>query len=113
MTMKGLMTTALAVLAVMLVALSPLAALPSGADAEGGLKATAAIPEPEDYLYVMTTDENNVQVTGVKASVGGSPLETVYTKTNGTTISSFWSFDKRTGMGPFNSFYAAINVDEG
>jgi hypothetical protein len=107
------MTTALAVFAMMLIALSLMAVLPSGVDAEGGPMATAVIPEPEDYLYVMTTDKNNVQITGVKASVGGSPLEAVYAETNGTTFSSFWSFDERTGLGPFNAFYAAINVDEG
>jgi len=59
---------------------------PGRVQGKGGLKVTAAIPEPEDYLYVMTTDRNNVQVTGVKASVDGSPLEIVYAETNGTTI---------------------------
>ncbi len=71
-----------------------------------------AVPWPVSYLYALETDPGNVSVESVKASVNGSPLETVCGPGKGR-ISAYWAFDRLTGRGPFNSFYAAVNIDDG
>ncbi|MBO4798292.1 MAG: hypothetical protein J5494_05940, partial [Candidatus Methanomethylophilaceae archaeon] len=71
-----------------------------------------AVPGPVSYLYALETDPGNVSIDSVKASVDGSPLEAVCGAGNGR-ISAYWAFDRLTGRGPFNSFYAAVNIDDG
>jgi len=73
------------------------------------------LPEGDDYLYVMYTDPlSNVNVVDVYESHmdgrSATPLEQRYRTSVGPDgINSKWVFDKN-GLGPFNSFYAAINL---
>lgn len=75
------------------------------------------IPEGEDYLYVMYTDsEANINVIDVYESHhekgSATPLEQRYRTSVGIDgINDFWRFDS-SGLGPFNCFYAAINLME-
>ncbi len=103
-----------AVIAAILMAVSSLAAA-GDISADGSVKATAAIPDPVEYLYTISTDSDNLKISSVCASVNGSELETVYGSTNTQSgyISDYWDFDSATGVGPFNSFYAAVNITEG
>ncbi|MBR2093806.1 MAG: InlB B-repeat-containing protein, partial [Candidatus Methanomethylophilaceae archaeon] len=102
-------TTLFALFAVALMALTPLAVIGEGFSAVEG-----SISEPESYLYTITTDLDNVQITSVEASTGGSALSQISgTRTAKEDIPDYWSFDRETGVGPFNSFYAAINIDGG
>jgi hypothetical protein len=72
------------------------------------------IPQPKSYMYVLTTDNENNRITRVQVSENGSELSMMTAMLTGSEgISSFWNFDKDTGMGPFNSFYAAINMEAG
>ena len=85
------------------------------------------IPEGNDYLYRLDTDTTNTNVTDVleshivdgvatsmvsKYRVGSGSADASRTSTGNTTqkINAFWDFDPDTGMGPFNSFYAAVNL---
>ena len=111
--MKDKRMAIMALLSVLLMAFTPLAVAGSGSDAvsSGGV---SPLPEPVDYMYVLTTDSNNIQITSVKASVNGSALEVKSSaRTSSASIPDFWAFDRNTGMGPFNSFYAAINLYSG
>ncbi|MBR4504819.1 MAG: leucine-rich repeat protein, partial [Candidatus Methanomethylophilaceae archaeon] len=106
-------TMAFAVVAVALMLISPLATESSGADS-AATKDTAPIPAPKEYLYDLWTDDDNVTIKSVSASIDGSNLETITGKrTSKGPISGLWDFNAETGMGPFNSFYAAINISEG
>ncbi len=103
-----------AIAAVIVMICSPLAAAGWGTDADAELIDTAPLPEPKQYMYDLWTDDNNVTIKSVKASTDGSELlEITGEKTSKGLISGFWGFDSDTGMGPFNSFYAAINISEG
>ena len=69
-----------------------------------------------DYLYAIYTDpEANINVIDVRESHGSdcvySPLVQRYRTSDGPGgINGFWRFDSVTGIGPFNSFYAAVNL---
>lgn len=67
-------------------------------------------PTTTDYGYVITFGEGGSTITGVQALVDG-----VLTDENptGTTLNSYWDFDTTTGIGPFGSYYVAINLNEG
>ena len=107
--MKRFRMALFAMFAVALMAVTPLAAMGEGASAAG-----ISMPEPESYLYAITTDSKNVQITSVEASTGGSALSQISgTRTAKEDVPDYWSFDGETGMGPFNSFYAAVNIDDG
>ena len=104
----------LAVMAVAIMVLSPVVPFWEEADADDPVE--PAVSEPKQYMYAITTDENNVNITKVRASENGSALEVVSksrTAGGASEISDFWDFDRATGIGPFNSFYAAINIDKG
>ncbi len=112
--MKDMGKTCFALVAVALMAFSSVALAGDDTDASGSMGPMA--PEPKQYMYAITTDSNNVNITKVRASENGSALTVVSgPRTSGgvSNISYFWNFDKTTGMGPFNSFYAAINITEG
>ena len=70
----------------------------------------------EGYLYALYTDsENNVNVIDVYEShlVNGKATELTQryrTSDSMDGLDPFWSFDKKTGKGPFGTFYAAINL---
>ncbi len=66
-------------------------------------QACGLVTVTSDYAYELTYNTSNQQITSVKKN--GS---TVYASTNTGKISSEWDFDRKTGIGPFNSFYAAI-----
>ena len=64
-----------------------------------------------DYGYVMTLDSTTqTTVTDVQVLENGSLVSKMPT---GTTLNSFWDFDTATGIGPFGSYYAAINLSSG
>ncbi|MBR2093958.1 MAG: hypothetical protein IJ904_07990, partial [Candidatus Methanomethylophilaceae archaeon] len=112
--MKRGHSIAFAVMAVLAMVCAPLAAAGLGAGAEDTAIGTAFIPEPKEYLYDLWTDDNNVKILSVRASIGGSDLvEITGERTSKGPISGFWDFDRGTGLGPFNSFYAAINIADG
>ena len=98
---------------VLLLLISPFSVSFSDVDAVSAVKATAPIPTGNSYGYVLTYSGDNI--TNVQAYVGDSPDATSgtlqsNTYRSGTTMGSFWKFDKQTGLGPFNSFYAAVNL---
>ena len=93
-------------ISVILLAMTLLAvgvAVTEGSSADGG------IPKPDEYMYVITLDDDN-GIANVYASKNHSDFQAVTNETG--DISEYWSFDHNTGMGPFNSFYAAINIDD-
>ena len=61
------------------------------------------------FAYVMTIGNDGV-VSDVKVKTDNG-LESVMP--DGTAINSFWSFDTQTGLGPFDCYYAAVNVYNG
>ena len=85
-----------------------------GINAEEGARLTYVMtdytPTSTDYGYVITFNEGGNEITGVQALVEG-----VLTDKNptGTTLNSYWDFDSETGIGPFGSYYAAINLSDG
>ncbi len=59
------------------------------------------------YGYVISFSEGGSTITGVQALVDGTLTDENPT---GTTLNSFWDFDTTTGIGPFGSYYALINL---
>ncbi len=111
-------TAAAAVFAVTVMVLSSLAVGIGDSDADGTLIETAPLPAQKTYMYVIKTDSDNSKILSVRASENGSALKQITgARTSGSTgadaISDFWKFDPETGMGPFNSFYAAVNIGNG
>ena len=108
-----------AVAFMLLVAITPFS---GSSDADGNASATSAtamIPKGDNYLYAIYTDiANNVDVVDVEVWNGTSWVSrmrttdgtTVSHGTNATVVNDFWKFDPETGLGPFNTFYAAINL---
>ncbi len=75
--------------------------------------------ENEDgYFYAIYTDsEKNLNVIDVCESHYENGTATVlshkYRSADGPSgIDPFWSFDDKTGVGPFDAFYAAINISD-
>ena len=72
--------------------------------------------DDDGYLYAVYTDaDRNLDVIDVYESHydGGTAtaLSQVYRHPDAVDgIDQFWSFDRKTGVGPFNSYYAAINL---
>ena len=66
-------------------------------------------PTKTNYGYVISFGTDGNTITGVQALVDG-----VLTDENptGTTLNSFWNFDSETGIGPFGSYYVAINLTD-
>ncbi len=115
---------AFAIAAVAVMLLTPLT-YAQESDADGERSTTSQIPTGDDYMYVIKTDANNVNIQDVLVSVDGSALVSKYRvsassedKSRATTINGswkinkFWDFDPDTGLGPFNAFYAAFNTAE-
>ena len=103
---------------VLLLMISPFSVSFSDVDAASAARATAPIPTGNSYGYVLTYDGKNVNITNVQAYVGETPTATSgtlqsNTYRSGTTMGSFWKFDSHTGLGPFNSYYAAFNIASG
>ncbi len=66
-----------------------------------------------EYLYALYTDsQSNVNIVDVYESHLEGDRSTPLTQRyrDGTSIDGFWSFDRETGRGPFNSYYAAVNI---
>ncbi len=66
-----------------------------------------------EYLYALYTDsQSNVEIADVYESHSDEDRCTPMTQRyrDGTSIDGFWSFDRKTGRGPFNSYYAAVNI---
>ena len=82
------------------------------------------IPDGEEYVYILYTDTRySTDVIDVQVSVGNHPTDydrqPISKFRTGTPanpgegipmINSFWSFSDTTGIGPFNAFYAAVNL---
>lgn len=64
----------------------------------------------QNFGYVMTYDATAGTVSDVQALVDGSLVSVMPT---GTTLNDFWNFDSTTGLGPFGTYYAAINLVSG
>ena len=136
---KKIAILAMAMVAIMMV--MPLTVLPHASSANndpnldpsvnGSAKATANIPQGERYMYVLTTNTNNNAITAVQRWTEGKnvfenakpTLTGIWNMSTGavsesqidanqSAIKSIWDFDPTTGLGPFNSFYAAINVSD-
>lgn len=71
--------------------------------------ADAAPSQGGSYLYKLTTDAASGTVTDVQYRFNG-----VWTSVmpNGTELNDFWNFDAN-GYGPFNAYYAAVNLYSG
>ncbi len=112
---KRMKKTILALMAVAIMVLSPV--IPAGEDADASDVSTGPLAsEPKEYMYAITTDANNMNITKVRASENGSAMRTISearTAGGASEISGFWDFDPETGTGSFNSFYAAINIEKG
>ncbi|MBO4569355.1 MAG: leucine-rich repeat domain-containing protein [Candidatus Methanomethylophilaceae archaeon] len=102
----------LAIMAVAIMVLSPV--IPAWEEADAADSTGSSAPEPKSYMYAITTERYSVEITKVRVSENGSAMAIVpWTGVGASNISSFWDFDPETGMGPFNSFYAAINIEKG
>ena len=72
----------------------------------------------DGYLYAIYTDsETNLDVIDVYEShiedgKATAPVQRYRTSGSPDSINPFWAFDRTTGKGPFNSFYAAINLTD-
>ena len=85
--------------AVMLAVAAPVSVPESDADTPSGV-----LPDMDDYYYQLTYETSHQQITSVKKN--GT---TVYSATNtGSINAAYWNFSDVTGLGPFNTFYAAI-----
>lgn len=65
---------------------------------------------PSDFGYVITLGAGGSTITDVQALIDGTLTSEMPT---GTTLNSYWDFDTTTGVGPFGSYYAAINLGSG
>jgi len=67
---------------------------------------TAIFSKSDSYVYVMNyTGENGEVIESVDVFIEGE-----YTHVDSSN-NKIWKFDKTTGIGPFNSFYAAVSLD--
>ncbi len=69
------------------------------------------------YTYKITpsgavTDESGVE-SKTPTSVGVSDVSSGWNTSDGTSNMGSWAFDSKTGIGPFNSFYAAFDPTNG
>lgn len=70
------------------------------------------------YTYVLTYDPTAMPTTSaaITTTEGGSDL-TAISHSSSTTFESMnkgsWTWDSTTGLGPFNSFYAAFDINDG
>ena len=75
----------------------------------------SAVPEQSDavnsgdgyYKYVLNYTGEKINSVDVYTSSTGDPTNITEAK------SSIWNFDDTTGYGPFNSYYAAVNYNDG
>ena len=90
---------------------------------------TVQIPEGSGYLYELVTDGSDLGYSVMESHMvngAATPLSSVGpVKADGPDasrtstgnpeydVNRFWDFDPVTGLGPFNSFYAAINLEDG
>ena len=97
-----------AVMAVVLMMLSPLALSVSNDSSDGSaIKSRGSIPEPVNYQYIIKQDTAGTQVADVQVYVNGAWTSEM---SSDTEMNPYWNFSS--GLGPFNSFYAAINLYE-
>ena len=107
--MKALQITVIAILAIIIAVAVTYCCYDNGDDYDA-----------DGYLYALYTDkEGNMNVVDVYEShiEEGRPTalaQRYRTSDSAGGINEFWSFDRTTGKGPFNTFYAAINLmDDG
>ena len=63
----------------------------------------------KDFGYILTTDNGGV-VSSVRFLENGSLVDVM---PDGTDLNTHWDFDRSTGLGPFNVYYAAVNLSDG
>ncbi|MBR6213567.1 MAG: hypothetical protein IKQ67_02850 [Candidatus Methanomethylophilaceae archaeon] len=112
------MKTKKIVLAVCMVALMLAVAVVPAIQGPTDADATVTHNFSDSYMYVITLDGTSTEkINDVQVSVNGSALtsQKSYDGTNKgvSYIKDFWKFDSDTGLGPFNSFYAAVNLTSG
>lgn len=95
-----------AVLAVLLMAIAPFIVPVENVSAASGDGGT--------YSYTITYNSSQMSSTSAAISVAG--MDPVYHPSlSGTTASGYgdWTWDRNTGLGPFNSYYAAFDQTQG
>ena len=99
-------------LAVAMVLMLTLAALPIIGD-EGGLE--AAVGDGGSYSYTITYDETAMSTTS--AAISTADMTAISHTGTPTTLQSMnegsWTWNTTTGLGPFNSFYGAFDIQNG
>jgi hypothetical protein len=115
--MKDMRTTKI-MLAVCMVALMLAVAVVPATQGPTDADATVTHKFSDHYMYVITLDGTSKEkISDVQVSVNGTALtsQKSYDGTNKgvSHIKKFWKFDSDTGLGPFNSFYAAVNLTSG
>ena len=101
---------AFAVMAVAMMAMVPFTF--AGGESEAAADPLPIIASPQDYVYILTNDDRNAAITNVEVWTGDDLELQTGTYRNNKTMGSFWKYDSN-GVGPFNSFYAAINCAGG
>ena len=101
------MMAVLAVLAMMMVCIVPVN------DSENGLD--AAVGDGGAYSYTITYDSSQMSTTSAAISVAN--MTAISHTGSPTAVASLnagsWTWDTTTGRGPFNSFYAAFDINNG
>jgi hypothetical protein len=97
-----------AIVAVALMMVSPIALGISNIDIDAAAtKDAGAVPEGGTYQYIIKQSTDGTTISDVQVYVDGAWTSKMRTD---TTVNEFWTFTD--GLGPFNSFYAAINLYE-
>lgn len=92
-------------LAVAVLILSSVAIIPSQSEDSD---ASTAAPAGKHYAYCVEYDDETGEITGVKDLMdSGASMTATSTSSQGS-----WTWSDATGLGPFNMFYAAINVTD-
>jgi len=99
-------TTLFAAFAVVLMMISSIAVMP--ASQSDATESMHTVPVGSDYGYVLKVSSNGMTVADVEVW-NGSAYE-ARTNTTFPGINSAWTFTD--GLGPFNCFYAAINITD-
>ena len=97
-----------AVLSVTIMLLSSISMIDVSADGETP-KSMKEVVTGSDYGYVMEYNSAGTIVEDVEVWNNSSYEQRIYTEGR-FGINSNWKFDSSTGLGPFNCFYAAINI---
>ena len=104
----------MAIFAVVLTLTSGLAVMSMGDSSDA---AAADLPQGSDYGFVLTlSDSITIESVEYSPTASAARWQTLTTKSTAETayadISSVLQFNATTGLGPFNTYYAAFNIDD-